>query len=375
MNPKILLIRNSYSFDFGGAEIFPVNVAKLLNQDGYKTLLLSSNKKTLALAKKSGVNAQHSPWWSLQDQSGYKILLFPIYLLWSVFLIAWYSVFILRNNIDVVYPQGRDDFVSATIAGKILRKRVVWSDHADLKHIYKNHAVWYKNPIGKLVYLTSLLANHVTLESNSEKKLTEQSLGKKLPEHYSVIHIGVVDSYAPAKTKSSTHLTLVATSRMVSDKGIGELIEAVLLLDDPKVILKLCGTGPEINHFKAQAKNAHNIEFLGHIDDVSTVLQQADIFIHPTYHEGFGLSLVEAEMFNLPIIASNVGSIPEIVSDGVSGLLIPPKNPQALARAIKTLVDDPQLRKSMGKAGRDIYLKNFQFDKIVREKFLPLYEK
>ena len=79
-------------------------------------------------------------------------------------------------------------------------------------------------------------------------------------------------------------------------------------------------------------------------------------------------------MCGLPIIACTVGSIPEIVKDGVSGILVQPKNSKDLAEAMNTLINSPKLRAKMGQAGRQIYLENFQFDKIVKEKFLPLYE-
>jgi glycosyltransferase involved in cell wall biosynthesis len=115
--------------------------------------------------------------------------------------------------------------------------------------------------------------------------------------------------------------------------------------------------------------------FLGHVKNVVDILESSDILVHPTYHEGFGLSLVEAEMCGLPIIASNVGSIPEIVRDGFSGILVEPKSPAKLAEAIKLLAKNPKMRADMGKSGRQIFLDKFQLDKIAREKFIPLYEK
>lgn len=140
-------------------------------------------------------------------------------------------------------------------------------------------------------------------------------------------------------------------------------------------MLKLCGDGPDSTYFKSLALGTKNIEFLGHTKDVTHVLQVSDIFIHPTHHEGFGLSLVEAEMCSLPVIASNVDSIPEIVENGKSGILVQAKNIDELAAAITTLANNPRLRTTMGQAGRQIYLQKFQFDEIVKSKFLPLYEK
>lgn len=371
---RIALIRNSQPLDFGGAEIFPVNLGKLLATNGYEPILVSAHAKTLATAKDANIKTARSPWWSFQNFSGSRICLFPVYVLWQIYLCVWYLVWGVKNKIYVFHPQSRDDFIATTFAAKLLGKQVVWTDHADLKYIYANHGVWYKNPVGKLVYVASLLANHVTLESMSEKRLVEVSLGRALPKNYSVIYIGVVDSYQEAKRKEKDKLTLVSTSRLVRAKGIGELIEAFISIQPKNAVLKICGDGPDAAHFKSLAADTTNIEFLGHVDDVMGVLSSADIFVHPSYHEGFGLSLVEAEMYSLPIIACTVGSIPEIVENGVSGILIPPKNAQELASAIRTLVGNPSLREEMGRAGRQIFLKKFQFDRIVTEKFLPLYE-
>lgn len=370
---RIVLIRNSYSYDVGGAEIFPINLAKSIQNDGYAPYILSSNKRMLTMAQNAGIDSIHSPWWSFQNFSGKRVFLLPLYLVWLFFVTCWYILFFYRYHIDVVHPQSRDDFIAATIAAKVLKRKVVWTDHADLKHIYANHKKWYKNQIGKLVYATSKLANHITIASLSEKQLIEASLGGALSKEHTVVPLGVNDKYSP-NHKNAAKIILVSTSRLVRDKGIVELIKATLAISDPRVLLRICGDGPDSKYLKSLAKNAKNIEFMGHVEDVSSVLRQADIFVHPTYHEGFGLSLVEAEMHALPIIASRVGSIPEIVKDGREGILVSPKNSFELSREIMRLVDNPSLRNKMGMAGRQTYLRKFQFDKIVRKRFLSLYE-
>ncbi|QQS18936.1 glycosyltransferase [Candidatus Saccharibacteria bacterium] len=166
---------------------------------------------------------------------------------------------------------------------------------------------------------------------------------------------------------------MVSTSRLVKAKGIGEMIEAFKLVDDANAKLKICGDGPDAAYFRSLASGISNIEFLGHVEDVVQILRESDILVHPSYHEGFGLSLVEAEMCGLPIIACNVGSIPEIVKDGTSGILVEPKNVDDLAKAMALLIKSHKLRIDMGQAGRKIFLDNFQFDRIVQEKFLPIY--
>lgn len=234
-----------------------------------------------------------------------------------------------------------------------------------------NHTTWYKNPVGKLVYFAGKLADHVVTESQSEKQLIEQALRHSLPRNYSVIYLGVVDVHTP-KQKPQNPLVFVSTSRLVTDKGIAELIQAFIDLNNPNTILKICGDGPDAAHFKTLAKGIENIEFAGHIDNVIPVLESSHVLVHPTYHEGFGLSLVEAEMCGLPIIASSVGSIPEIVQDGIDGILVPPKNIQALTDAMRRLAENAELRSAMGKNARETYRKKFQFDQIIEQQILPL---
>jgi glycosyltransferase involved in cell wall biosynthesis len=151
------------------------------------------------------------------------------------------------------------------------------------------------------------------------------------------------------------------------------LLEAFKSIDNTNIVLRLCGDGPDADYFKSLAQDTKNIQFMGHVDDVAQVLQSSDVLVHPSYHEGFGLSLVEAEMYSLPVIACNVGSIPEIVKDGVSGILVRPKSSKDLAEAMDRLARNSELRTTMGHAGRRIFLDNFQLDTIIKEKFLPLY--
>ena len=194
---KIAIIRNSYSYDFGGGEKFPVNLAVELNKVGYKTIVFSANNSTLKNALKNKVCAKKSPWWSFQNFSGIRVFLVPAYCFWQIYLFLWYLTVSVRYKIDIFHPQSRDDFIAATFAAKLLRKKVIWTDHADLKYVFANHKKWYKNPVGKLVYFASKLADRITLVSFSEKKLIEDALGQSLPAKYKVIHNGVVDSYKP----------------------------------------------------------------------------------------------------------------------------------------------------------------------------------
>ena len=88
-------------------------------------------------------------------------------------------------------------------------------------------------------------------------------------------------------------------------------------------------------------------------DDLAPVLAALDIFVLPSWSEGFGRSNLEAMAAGVPVVSTAVGGIPEVVADGETGLLVPPRDPAALAAAILRLVEDESLRKKMGEAGRE----------------------
>lgn len=376
---KILIIRNAFSYDFGGAERMAVHIAAELKQNKINTVMLSRQPRLLAYAQSQGVSTQKGWWWTKQNWSGLSILLVPIYILWQIVLTIWYLQLMTRQGIDAVHILSKDDFIAATIASRLLGKPVVWTDTADLKFIYRNHKVWYKNPVGKLVFVVSGRASHVTLVSHNERRLIEQSLGRAVPANYRVIHIaGKDENVTPVKRSPADRGAVVfcATSRLVIDKGIGELIEAFAKLTQTSDTYRLwlLGDGPDQDRFTKQAANNPHITFFGHVDKPLPQLAAADVYMHPSYHEGFSLSLTEAAMLGKPMIATDVGGNPELVN-AQNGLLVPIRNAEALHDAMKQLGSNRALRASMGKQARKDYTEKFDFSHIIKTKFMPLYEK
>lgn len=380
-NKRVLLIRNAASYDFGGAERFVVNLAQELQHVGWEPTIVSAHKQIGEQSRLAGVPFIHGRWLhSWQDWSGWRIALFPLYVLWQLQLIRYYIRICRQLQPDVIHPQSRDDFIAATIAGRRLGIRVIWTDHADLKYVYQNVPVPLKNPVGKWVWHSSRKAHAITIVSNSEQQLICRALDvTQLPAQYQVVYNGVADtavSAVPRRKADQNAIIFCTTSRLVTAKGIGELIEAFITIDSQlDTRLWLIGDGPEVERFKQQANNHPHIVFMGFQNDIHSLLAAADIFVHPSYHEGFSISIVEAARLSKPLIACDVGGNPEIVHHKINGLLIPPKDAQALAAAMLQLAKDPTLRQQYGQAARQTYKQQFEFDRIVTERFLPLYEK
>jgi glycosyltransferase involved in cell wall biosynthesis len=365
------------SYDFGGAERFAVDLGAELQQQDWQPLVVSRHEKLLDYAQQQDVSCRRGLWWQHQHWNGKWTPLFPVYLGWQLILTVWYLQLIARFRPQVVHAQGRDDFVAASLAGRLLGKRVIWTDHADLKYIYANHKVWYKNPVGKLVYLASKLAHHVTLVSQSERQLITQSLGHEPDERYRVIYNGVkVQTIQPRERSNSTFI-FCATSRLVYAKGIAEQIEAFTAFSQkhPASELWLVGDGPNETEFKQLAANTPNVTFFAHSDEPLTFVAACDVFVHPSYHEGFSISLIEATMLGKPVIACNVGGNPEIIHDHQTGLLVEARSSEQLLAAMEELYSNPELAQKLGATAKSQFDTSFRFEKIVTEGFVPLYEK
>ncbi|HEY8179412.1 MAG TPA: glycosyltransferase, partial [Candidatus Limnocylindria bacterium] len=108
------------------------------------------------------------------------------------------------------------------------------------------------------------------------------------------------------------------------------------------------------------------IVFTGRRDDISAITGELDIAVLPSLREAQGISILEAMARRKPVVATAVGGIPEVVADGVSGLLVPPADPSALAGALIRLARSPSLRQRLGDAGYEIVAEGFSIDAQVR---------
>lgn len=151
--------------------------------------------------------------------------------------------------------------------------------------------------------------------------------------------------------------------RMSPGKGHEEFLKAAKILKDEygrrlKFLVAGSASYGENNYEKeilelASRLNINDITlFTGYRNDIPRMMAVFDIFVFPSHEESFGIALTEAMAMELPVIASNNAGIKDIVIDKETGLLVPPKNPVQLAEAIKTLVENTNLRETFGKAGR-----------------------
>ena len=158
--------------------------------------------------------------------------------------------------------------------------------------------------------------------------------------------------------------------RLAPQKGQRHLVAAmpVLLERVPRAHAVIAGGGDLEDYLRDLAVElgvAERVHVLGPRRDVPALMHAMDVFAMPSIWEGFGLVLLEAMAAGRPIVASRVATIPEVVAEGESGLLVPAGDPFALADALARLADDPALARDMGEAGRERLRRNFSLEKMV----------
>ena len=193
----------------------------------------------------------------------------------------------------------------------------------------------------------------------------------------SVIPNGVsLDRFAPrlAPRPVSTVLT-VANLRTEKAHEILLAAAAALAPTYRALHFKIVGDGPRMNELRALAATlgiADRVSFLGHREDVPALLADADAFVLPSRSEAFPNGAIEAMAAGLPVVASAVGGLLDLIEPGRTGLLVPPDDPRALADAIASLVDAPATAGALGAAARDEVSRRYSFDRMVRA-FEDLY--
>jgi glycosyltransferase involved in cell wall biosynthesis len=173
---------------------------------------------------------------------------------------------------------------------------------------------------------------------------------------------------------------ILTVSRLSPGKGLEDLIGAISSIFHLKKAIKLViiGDGP-LRHPLEQRVNDYGlneqIRFEGHISDRNHLIgcyQKASLFVLPSHHEGLPTVILEAMACGCPVLATNVGGIPNVIEDGLNGVLIPPEDPIRMASVIQTLLANPERLNELGFQARHTIEQSFSWE-IIGSKFLDLY--
>ena len=211
------------------------------------------------------------------------------------------------------------------------------------------------------------------------------------PEHLIVVHNGIADRARPGSGAevraelglAADELVVTAISALRPEKNFEAAIDAVELLSErfPRLRLVIAGDGPHDRAVRERAAgHGERVVLTGHREDVMELLDATDALIHPSHFDAFPTTLLEAMSASVPVVATNVGGMPEIVESGVSGILFdPPATASAVAAALVPLLESSELRARIGNAGRERFAREFTasawvkrvrevYDRVLRER-------
>ena len=224
--------------------------------------------------------------------------------------------------------------------------------------------------------------SHVIMQNPDDMHLLIKS--NVLDEQHASLILGSgvdVNEFSCPPIIDETPLVVLA-SRMLWDKGVGEFVEAAGIIKKKGIVARfaLVGEGDDANPASISEWQLNSwvsggaVEWWGRSNDMPLVFSKATIVCLPSYREGLPKVLIEAASCGRAIVTTDVPGCREIVQSNKNGLVVPPKNPEALANALEKLIKDPQLCIKMGSAGREIVIAKFSVENVVN-KTLALYKK
>jgi len=273
--------------------------------------------------------------------------------------------YVLRHRIEVMHTSDKIRSVLVTYVVSLLTRRpFVYHIHNGYVHRTLNRLA-----LGRAV---AILAN-----SHAMKADYVRALGPAF-ERIQVVHNGI-DTAGPIDGPDLREqlgiprdaVVIGIASRLAPSKGHDEFLRAAvrILEQAPETWFVIAGDDSIDDHntgYRGRLKAlsvtlgiSHRVRFLGFCEDMAPVYRTTDIVAHAAWEEAFGMVIIEPMVFGKPVVATLAGGVPEIIENHVNGLMVPPKNPGALADALLTLVLDEGLRQRIGENARRIVAERF----------------
>jgi glycosyltransferase involved in cell wall biosynthesis len=295
--------------------------------------------------------------------------------------------FLRREKFDIVHTHTSKAGIIGRWAAKLAGVKIII--HTPHGHIFYGYFNWFRTKL--FIYLEKLTAlftdRIITLTQRGKEEHVKHRIANpsKFVPIYSGIEIRKFINYHIdiIKEKERLNIPLEAPvigtiSRLDPVKGNQYFIASLpdIVKTFPSLKVFIVGDGSERRKLERRVKKlglSENVIFTGECKDVRWILSIFDICVLSSLNEGMGICLLEAQALGVPIVATKVGGIPDVVRDGVTGILVPPRNPKVMADAIIKLLKDNSLRKNMSEESRRWIDNRFSAETMVK-KFSDLYE-
>jgi len=264
------------------------------------------------------------------------------------------------------------------LVARAMRRRTVYQVHGgDLPEIFVGGSTISKALMRRVLGLPQAIVLLAQSEAIAYRAFVPAARVEVIPNAIDLLPSERVATRSP----SNAPLRVVYVGRLIRAKGIFEILQAVREVQDRGVAVNvtIAGDGPDAAELMAAASQLgidQHVSFVGPVfgEDKSRLWAEADVFAFPTYHpEGLPYALLESMAFGVVPITTAVGAIPDVMEDGLQGLLVPAKDPQALAACILRLDADRAEMERMGRSGQKRIREHYTLE-IMARAFQALYE-
>jgi glycosyltransferase involved in cell wall biosynthesis len=354
---RVLIVTSH--LNFGGISSYSVSLAKKLKEKGHEVFIASSGGDMVPELEDVKINHLQLPL-NTKSELNPKVIISGIKT----------AFFVSSNKIDIMHAQSRVAQVCCSLASSLTRIPYITTCHGFFKPKFtrKVFKFWGRKVIAISEAVRAHLVNDLKVAKNKIVLIYNGVDVKNFERYYtSQDKEAIRKEY---KLEDSPVVGIIA--RLSSVKGHEYLIRAAkfILAERSDIQFLIIGDGPEENKLKRLVKSLNiekNIFFHSSILDTARPLSIIDIFVMPSISEGLGLAILEAMASGLPVVASNVGGIYSLVLEGENGILVAPKNPQALKEAVLKLINDKKLCLQMGRKSREICGSKFSLDIFAEE--------
>ena len=364
-----------------GGEFLTSNLIKHLRKDFFHPILVYANEGVIVQEiKKHGID-------SIQLELDNKITniypreikiynpFFIIAFLWRLMVGGYINKVrkLLKNNeINLIYCADNLSKLIGGIAGKMSGIKVLAHCHDDFKEdvLGITMRIFYLLFLDRILTVSEKVRKFFTVNG----KISEKAITVYNGIRTDIFNREIVSDDIRYKLGLRKDTVIIGSIGILEkDKGQKYLIEAIAILKSEgidNIVCLICGTGPEETNLKklVYAKGlSDEVLFLGFRNDIPSVLKILDmIVITSVTIESFSMVAVEAMSMKVPVIATKVGGLPEVVDNGKTGIIVPPGDVGALCNSIRYLIQDPGIRLKMGENGRERVLERFTIEENVR---------
>lgn len=372
--PKILYIITKSNW--GGAQRYVYDLAVCLKNEWETKVAAGARGRLFEELKKAGIPA-----------IGVASFQRDINLLKEIFALAELVSIFLREKPDIVHlnssKAGGIGAVAAKIASLLLLKRirVIFTVHG--WGFFEPRPRWQNAVIRIASAISAWLQDKIILISKSDfhaanfisaKKLVFIPLGITMPEIYTREKSRRTFSRHMPQPVEGGELIIGTIAELTKNKGLEYLIEAGKILRDKipdrQFHILIIGEGEKRKEIEEKIKDAgmqNTVRLLGFLPDAVKLLPCFDIFVLPSLKEGLPYTIIEAASAGLPVVATAIGGIPDLIDDQKNGILVAPGDARGLANALKTLILNADLRQKMGSAGAKKIAKHFSLQSMIQK--------